>query len=71
MNSDLKPLIPSRPVTRTTLVVLCGFTAALCWWIAIVGMMNSAAGTVVLTVPVLATIGTLLAARHKGHARKT
>jgi hypothetical protein len=52
---------------RKSLVIIGGFTAALCWWIGIVGLANSGGGAgIFLTVPVLATIGTLLAARHRG-----
>ena len=72
VSSNLEPLIPTRPATRTILVVLCGFTAALCWWIVIVGVVNSGAGIIFLTVPVLATIATFSAARlqRQGHKAK-
>ncbi|WAH99108.1 hypothetical protein [Arthrobacter sp. MMS18-M83] len=65
MSSNLEPLIPARPATRTALVILTGFTAALCWWIAIAGVANSAAGIIFLAIPVLATIATLRAARRR------
>jgi hypothetical protein len=49
------------------LVVLCGYTSALCWWIGVAGVANTGGGAqVFLTVPVLATIGTVLVARHEG-----
>ncbi|MHC6219478.1 hypothetical protein [Arthrobacter sp. MMS24-S77] len=63
MSSHLEPLISTRPATRTALVILCGFTAALCWWIGIAGVTNSGGGIVFLALPVLATIGTLWVAR--------
>ncbi|MDQ0677405.1 ribosome-associated protein YbcJ (S4-like RNA binding protein) [Arthrobacter pascens] len=70
MSSNLETPIPTRPPTRTMLVVLTGFTAALCWWIGMVGVVNSGGGAqVFLTIPVLATIGTLLAARRRGRQK--
>lgn len=59
MSTNLEPLIPARPASRPTLLVQCGFTAALCWWIVLVGVVNSGAGAIFLAVPVLATIATL------------
>jgi cellobiose-specific phosphotransferase system component IIC len=57
----------TRPVKRTSLVVLCGFTAALFWWIGIAGIANTGGGAqVFLAIPLLATIGTVLVARHQG-----
>jgi hypothetical protein len=57
----------TRPAKRTSWVVLCGFTAALCWWIGIAGVANTGGGAqVFLAIPVLATIGTVLVARHHG-----
>jgi hypothetical protein len=56
-----------RPAKRTSLVVLCGFTAALCWWIGIAGVANTGGGAqVFLAIPLLATIGTVLVARYQG-----
>lgn len=57
----------TRPAKRTSWVVLCGFTAALCWWIVIVGVANTGGGAqVFLAIPLLATIGTVLIARRQG-----
>lgn len=54
---------PAHTDDRRFVVVLCGFTTALLWWIGIVGVVNSGGGAqVFLTLPVLATIGTLLTA---------
>jgi hypothetical protein len=65
VNNHLEPLFPSAP-TRSTCVVLFGFTAALCWWVAMVGVVNGAAGALFLGLPILATIGTVLAIRGRG-----
>lgn len=70
MSTNLEPLIPARPASRPTLLVLCGFTAALCWWIVLVGVVNSDAGAIFLAVPVLATIATFpgyIEALDRGH----
>ena len=57
-------LVLARPDLRKFVVVVGGFTAALCWWIGITGLVNTGGGgAVFLTVPVLATLGTVLAAR--------
>ncbi|GAP61196.1 hypothetical protein AHiyo1_48680 [Arthrobacter sp. Hiyo1] len=70
MSTNLESLIPARPATRPTLVVLSGFTAALCWWIVLVGVVNSGAGAIFLVVPVLATIATFRAARRQSRHHK-
>jgi hypothetical protein len=41
-------------------VILWAFTTALLWWIGIVGVLNAGGAHVFLTVPALATIGTLI-----------
>lgn len=71
MGSNLEPLIPSRGATRTTLIILCGFTAALCWWIGIAGVANTGGGAqLLLAIPVLATIATVLLAARRGPRQK-
>jgi hypothetical protein len=61
------------------LTLLCGFTAILCWWIGIAGVVNSQGGAYLfLGVPALLTVGTFLlgrrrhqTARHRGQPRLT
>ncbi|MBB6405401.1 hypothetical protein HNP00_002730 [Arthrobacter sp. AZCC_0090] len=54
---------------RRSLVVLCGFTVALFWWIGIVGVVTTGGGAQgFLAIPVFATFGTVLAARAKARA---
>ncbi|WP_434374215.1 hypothetical protein [Paenarthrobacter sp. FR1] len=56
--------------TYAVVVVLCGFTALLSWWIGIVALFVSGAGVqaflAFLVVPVVTTAGTILAARRAG-----
>ncbi len=54
-----------------TLTLTIGFTAILCWWVAIVGIANtrSAGSAVFLLVPVLATAATLVALRQASRGR--
>jgi uncharacterized membrane protein YbaN (DUF454 family) len=60
-----------RPTARTSLLVLVGFTALLCWWVAVVGFINTGAGTVFLVLPVIPTVAMLvLARRGRGHKAK-
>jgi hypothetical protein len=71
VGSHLEPWTPSRGATRTTLIILCGFTAALCWWIGIAGVANTGGGAqLFLAIPVLATIGTVLLAARRGPRQK-
>ncbi|WP_146069214.1 hypothetical protein [Arthrobacter sp. ZGTC412] len=54
------------PAKGSSVVLLCGFTAALCWWIAIVAVATTGGGTqVFLAIPVLASVVTFLAARKR------
>jgi spore maturation protein SpmA len=70
VSSNLEPLISPRGATRTPLVILCGFTAALCWWIGIAGVGSTGGGAqVFLAVPVLATIGAVLIAARQGRQK--
>lgn len=63
MSGNLESLIAAPRASRTTLVILFGFTAALFWWIGIAGVANAGGGAqIFLTVPILATIGTVLLA---------
>ncbi|MGB9033905.1 MAG: hypothetical protein WCC45_05220 [Paeniglutamicibacter sp.] len=54
-----------------TLTLTIGFTAILCWWVAIVGIVNtrSAGSAAFLLVPVLATAATLVALRQASRSR--
>lgn len=53
-------------------VILWAFTAALLWWIGIVAVTNTRGGAqLFLTVPALASIGTLIIARRPSHRRTT
>lgn len=58
------------PRARAMIAILCGFTALLSWWIAIVAFVVSGgdiqAIMVFLFVPVASTIGTFFAARSAG-----
>jgi uncharacterized membrane protein len=58
-----------RPSVRSSFLVLAGFTAVLCWWVAVVGFINTGAGTVFLVLPVIPTVLTLVLAR-RGSGRK-
>lgn len=54
---------------RHSVVILWAFTAALLWWIGVVGFMNTGGGAqLFLTLPALASIGTLIIAfrHHRG-----
>ena len=47
--------------SRTLLALLAAFTAAMLWWIGIVGTITTGGGgAIFLTVPALATIGTIM-----------
>ncbi|SDL85413.1 hypothetical protein SAMN04487913_1168 [Arthrobacter sp. ok362] len=47
--------------SRTLLALLAAFTTALLWWIGIVGTITTGGGgAIFLTVPALATIGTIM-----------
>lgn len=72
VSSNFESLVPNRLVTRTTIVFLAGFTAALCWWIALAGVVKSAGGAIFLFVPAVATTATFLVAsrQHRGHKAK-
>lgn len=57
-----------HPAMRDFLVIIIGLVAVLCWWIGMTAYLNAGGLThvealVFLIVPVLATIGTYLAAR--------
>ena len=55
---------------RWTIVLLCGFSTALCWWIGIVGLVNTGGGAYLfLGLPALLTLGTLIVWRHGQHRR--
>ncbi|TDK28204.1 hypothetical protein E2F48_03730 [Arthrobacter crusticola] len=55
-----------RQDLRKYLILIGGFTAALCWWIGLTGFVNSGGGAAVFFgIPVLLTLGTLLAARRR------
>ncbi|MHA7263719.1 hypothetical protein ACX80W_11005 [Arthrobacter sp. TMN-37] len=56
----------ARQDLRKSLILIGGFTAALCWWIGLTGFVNSGGGAAVFfSVPVLLTLGTVLAARRR------
>lgn len=60
-----------RPAARDFFVIVAGLATVLFWWIGMTAYMNAgglahAEALVFLIVPVLATAGTLLAARHTG-----
>lgn len=54
-----------------TLTFPLGFTAVLCWWVAIIGITHtrSSGSMVFLLVPVLATAATLVALRSVSRTR--
>jgi hypothetical protein len=55
-----------RQDLRKSLIVVGGFTAALCWWIGLTGFVNSGGGAAVFFgIPVFLTLGTFLAARRR------
>jgi hypothetical protein len=61
----------NRPATRDFLVIVAGLVSVLCWWIGMTAYTNAGGlahveALVFLIVPVLATAGTFLAARHTG-----
>lgn len=61
----------SRPTARTSHLLIVGFTALLCWWIAVVGFINTGAGTVFLVLHVIPTaVMLVLARRGRGHKAK-
>jgi len=56
----------ARQDLRKSLIMVGGFTAALCWWIGLTGFVNSGGGAAVFFgIPVLLTLGTFLAARRR------
>lgn len=59
MSSHRGLLGPARSWTRSNLLILAVFTAALCWWIAIVGF-NTGAGAFFLWIPVVVMAGTVV-----------
>ena len=64
-------LVLNHPATRDFLVIVAGLVTVLCWWIGMTAYMNAGGlahveALVFLIVPVLATAGTFLAARHTG-----
>lgn len=63
MNDNPEPVFAPRKTLRKTAAVLLGFTAALCWWIGFAGMAAAGGGgQIFLTIPLLATVGTVLIA---------
>jgi hypothetical protein len=55
---------------RRSLVIMGGFTAALCWWVGILGVATSGGGAVpFLATPFLISVGTVVAAR-QGRRRR-
>lgn len=72
--SSHEALTPRRNSTRSNLLILAGFTAALGWCVALLGIVNSPAGAVFLTLPALAATGIVVVAtrrrreqaRHRG-----
>lgn len=66
----------NRPATRDLLVIIAGLVSVLCWWIGMTAYMNAGGlahieALVFLIVPVLATAGTYLAARHTGSGSRS
>jgi hypothetical protein len=59
----------NHPATQDCMVIVSGFVALLCWWIGIIAFVSTGgttgAAVFFLTAPVLATVGTLLALRHR------
>ncbi|CAA9241430.1 MAG: hypothetical protein AVDCRST_MAG83-1606 [uncultured Arthrobacter sp.] len=56
----------ARQDLRKSLLLLGGFTAALCWWIGLTGFINSGGGAAVFFgIPVLLTLGAFLASRRR------
>lgn len=58
----------NHPALRDALVIITGLAAVLCWWIGMTAYLNAGGpahveALVFLIVPVLATVGTYLAAR--------
>lgn len=53
------------------LTLTIGFTAILCWWVAVVGIVNtrSAGSSIFLLAPVLATIGTIVSLHFSSRSR--
>ena len=63
--------VSGRPATRDFLIIIAGLVTVLCWWIGMTAYMNAGGlghveALVFLILPVLATAGTLLAARNTG-----
>ncbi|MET3175954.1 UNVERIFIED_ORG: cellobiose-specific phosphotransferase system component IIC [Arthrobacter sp. UYCu721] len=59
------------PAAPHSVVILCAFTTALLWWICITGLVNTG-GTGAqpfLTVPTIASLGTLIIALRHRHGR--
>lgn len=66
----------NRPATRDFLVIVAGLVSVLFWWIGMTAYMNAGGlahveALVFLIVPVLATAGIFLAARHTGAGSRT
>lgn len=62
---------PPLPGASHSLVILCAFTAALLWWIGITGLVSTGGSGAqpFLTVPTIASIGTLIIALRHHHGR--
>ncbi|MBT2585928.1 hypothetical protein J7I86_08750 [Arthrobacter sp. ISL-95] len=71
MSSHSGPLTSARSSMRSNLLILAVFTAALGWCIAVLGIVNSPAGAIFLTVPALVATGVVVAgkARRRTHTR--
>lgn len=72
MSGDHEALTPGRSSMRSNLLILAVFTAALSWCIALLGIVNSPAGAIFVTVPALVATAVIVAAanrRRRAHAR--
>ncbi len=65
MSSHGGPLRPARSSARSNLLIFSVFTAALSWCVALLGIVNSAAGAIFLTVPALMATGIVVAATRR------
>ena len=65
--------LPGYHALWEMLTLTIGFTAILCWWVAIVGIANtrSAGSAIFLLVPALATAATLVALHRASRSRAT
>lgn len=62
------PATPAEPDRRMLLALLAAFTTAMLWWIGIVGTITAGGGgAIFLTVPALATIGTIMTGHRRRH----